>query len=268
MISTNIHQSKMLDDKTGTLLVSISYGSQEERQNLDAAELVQSISRQLDNELIPLANSFVLLNSASSATTDVVVCKVAQGISVLPYTQQHTFTSVSANLFMDDSENFWSLSEIEGKRVFIKDANAESREELATMMKSVSHASHDATTNKYIENAFGAYLQSLTSISATDLVTFVKDGKMCNGLVGPVPTDSSVLYVCDSSGYVEIEREAVVAYLSSSQFLSHIQEPQMQAAFSSTSSAQKLMEYFTKVYGFNQEYLNKLISRMNSHTFS
>lgn len=261
-------QVRALNNQALVMYANVIHGNTD-FSKVNKAEVVASLSAACDNQFKPAPNSVVVLDSGRVAAT--VRAIMVPAVDVLPVESASSMTSVSKNMFMDGQDNMWTLRESESGNVIVRALQIDDPEELVDMMSSCSSASNSTQTDPMIKAAINKYEGDLNTVQGGDFISFFssESATIVGGIVVAEVEDNGVtqlLCISSTSGNTEmVDRGAVVSYVSGDE----VEYPEdVKVSVSASTDANRLIQYYKKVLGYNPAYFAKLSAIILGHSFA
>jgi hypothetical protein len=268
-----IKRSDVIDGSTALLGVSLTHGYNE---TLSEENINFAMQASVSNSLTPIPGSLFLIEKTPFASYVRVGMKVTT--DVLPFKSGMSgFTSVSSNIFMDDSENIWSLRRNETGDILVRSNVIDDVDSINSLLESCSNVTNSTynTRDKLFFQSLSNYENrvNLNDVTSHDYVTFVSDGHVYNGFIvlshvdeNSVPTNTfTALAFTDTPN-----QQPVTIPLSS--ILCNFKTPGYKQieimGVSESASANDIVSYYRKIYGHNAEFFKALETQINSYKFS
>lgn len=260
-------QVKALNNQALVMYANVIHGNTDFRQ-VNKAEVVASLSAACDNQFKPAANSVVVLDAGRVSAT--VRAIMVPAVDVLPVESASSMTSVSKNMFMDGQDNMWTLRESESGNVIVRALQIDDPEELVDMMSSCSSASAATNTDPLVKASIKKYESELDSVQGGDYVSFFssESASIVGGVVvAEVEDNGNTRLLClSNAGNPEmVDRGSIVNFISGDE----VEYPEdVKVSVSASTDANRLIQYYKKVLGYNPAYFAKLSAIILGHSFA
>lgn len=246
-------------------VVHVIHGHQEDiRDNVAAA-----ISESTNREFMSVSGSITLLESTNTETF--LRCIMAQTKDIKPASEATTMTALSANMYMDASEQLWSLKANAGNDILVRSSDLNNSEELLEMIASCSSVRgfQDGLRSKYpaIYKKHEAHMAELATASGGDMVSFVSESATHVGFIAAQVQDVdkfSYLVVDNAGEQHSISCDQIVALMDGSNLTEF---PDVGVSMSSSIDVNKLVDYYKRVFSYNPEYYDRIENIIRQHAF-
>lgn len=267
-VSAHIRNYDVVNNTTAHVIASLNFASESGAQDVRTALQLATKSK-----MTPVEGTVVLREDGRDRKTVSAFMTLASEVISVPeektVVESTGFKALSSNMFMDDSENLWELKS-EGGRNLVRTHVENNMEEMEQLMASVSSSTFTSVSSS--SGVMDAIAQERMNIEGGDMINYVSEsGKLESTLViAEVQGDSDSLLCLSSDGEdgVTISRKAVAMFAKAGQFIEGIQQPEGMASMSGAVNVDTLVDYYSRVFGYNQEYLAKLTDRIKSHAFA
>lgn len=270
--SATIRDYTVVNDKAVAVTAIINLQNHSPLEKVNQQEVLQALSAATGHKMQAIAGTFALRDKGNDRHVVTGFMGLSSGVISIPegksVEEATGFQSFSANMFLDDEENLWELS-TSGGRNLIRSHTENSMNELETLMASFSSQSFSSLSN-YDKQATSAHRADQLQVAGGDMITFMcsESGHVDSALVVAAIDEEQLLCV-SSTGAFQIERSEVVASAAEVVASSEIQHPEMVATASfGQTEISKLTDYYTKLYGHNTEYLEKVIGVIKQHAYA
>ncbi len=267
-VSAHIRNYEVVNNTTAHVIASLNFASEASAQDIRNALQVATKSK-----LTPVEGSVILREDGKSRkivsaflTLSSAVISVPEEVSVSEATG---FRALSSNMFMDDAENLWELK-AEGGRNLVRTHIENNMAEMEQLMASVSSCAFSSESSS--TSMLNTIATERMSIGGGDMITYVSEsGKLESTLVmATVQGDDNTLLCLSSDGEdgVQLSRNCVSMYVKGSQFHGELEQPEGMAAMAGAVNVDSIVDYYSRVFGYNQDYLAKLVDRIKNHAFA
>jgi len=225
------------------------------------ADILSAINEKFGGKLRAVARSFRLTEN-SSADASNVMCHIegylVPNVEVIEAHSERgkVMSCVASNMFMDDADCIWNKS---GDFLY-KKSDVETSEQLEAMLSEVSSEGGFARQRK--ANDF-----KITTPSAGSFISFTHQGEMGYGFVVATDTSNKKLMVLADG---EDEPEVIDDFQVKDQYEvdgDELRQPEEVECSSDSVSVDKLVQYYKRVYSYNQPFLDGLIGRIKGYSF-
>lgn len=260
-------QVRALNNQALVMYANVIHGHTD-FSKVNKAEVVASLSAACDHQFKPAANSIVVLDSGRVAAT--VRAIMVPAVDILPVESASSMTSISKNMFMDGQDNMWTLRESESGNVIVRALQIDDPEELVDMMSSCSSASAANVADPMIKAAINKYEGDLGTVQGGDFVSFFssESASIVGGIVVAEVEDNgetNLLCLSTSGNHELVDRASIVSYVSGDE----IEYPEdVKVSVSASTDANRLIQYYKKVLGYNPAYFAKLSAIILGHSFA
>lgn len=267
-VSAHIRNYDVVNNTTAHVVASLNFASESSAQDVRTALQVATKSK-----LTPVEGTVVLREDGRDRKTVSAFMTLASEVIAVPeektVIESTGFTALSSNMFMDDNENLWELKS-EGGRNLVRTHVQNNMEEMEQLMASVSSSTFTSVSSS--SSVMDSIAKERMSIEGGDMINYVSEsGKLESTLViAEIQGEDNSLLCLSSDGEdgVTISRNLVSMFAKAGQFIEGIQQPEGMASVSGSVNVDTLVDYYSRVFGYNQEYLAKLTQRIKSHAFA
>ena len=228
------------------------------------------------SKFAPVADSVILREDGATRRTVSAFMKLASDVISIPETQTVEsatgFRALSSNMFLDDNENLWELNSESGRNL-VRTHIENNMEEMTQLMQSVSSVEFSSLSSVGDINLANALDQELLGVQGGDWVSYVSEsGDLeSTGVIATSDDDPNTLLCLssDMTAGVELNRNSVVGYMSGADYINQLEQPEGIASMSGgTCNVNTLVDYYSRVFGYNKEYLAKLTERIRAHSYA
>jgi len=236
----------------------------------DGAHALSAIASKLGNKMRIVPESFsVLASDAINVTLTGILSANPESVAYsegLP-----GFRAVAGNMFLDDSDNAWTLQKTVAGDVLIRARTREDDDIISDVMQSVSSAGVGTSSAAGLQN-YQAIAGNLNKLSGGDFVVYVDPNReevVFGAVAAAVVEDGKSEKLCvvanGDTEHTIIDRKLVLALASDVEFND---EGLMQESTSAAGhSIEEIISYYSRMFQRDPSYFEKFISRWKQHSF-
>ena len=239
---------------------------------LDSVDVRAALSTSSQHSLSAVEGSVTYLEDLGAGMA-LVRALMVPATRTLPASCINGMVSVSANMYMDDSDRLWNLSGAGTDKLLVA-ASAENPDELLEMMASCSSDQGQSSLHAMpmAQRAFQQHQSVLASLSGGDYVTYLRDDQsMGEGFVAAVSTSSAgdeCLMIADiEKGQQSCSRAQVITVVPSDN-VNVSDDVMLSESAYQLNPVKTLMDYYRRVYGHAPEYFKQLSAIIRGHAFA
>lgn len=176
------------------------------------------------------------------------------------------FISLSRNLFMEERDSTtWKLITAEdGNKILVRDNSVETDEDMEKLMSSLSSSSHQFSAEA---KKLTALAHNVANMELGVLVSYTSEsGDIGIGFIAePMDDQARIGLVSKSSGeigYRSVPATAIIQGFDLKDYFSQLNLPQVEMVAAAGLSVDAKIEYYKKVYGYNEAFLNMWLDRV------
>lgn len=257
--------------------VSISAVVSHGRGGAPVEDVHAAIQKATGNRFQAVAGSFRTAEKSPYTTTIVGIVSTTR--EVKPYKPDAKgnvagFSSLSGNMFMDETESLWSLQEAGDGRVLIRAHAIDNIEDINTLMQSCSAnvAANIGTEGRYLE-AVATVVAGKDEAQGGDYISFVHEEKLHLGVAvcsvlnaDGSDTDTMVVLASDAKDTVTIKRTSIVDNLGHTVGFKEL-EMASESGESNMADISKVAAYYKNLFSYNADFAKELEARIRSHAY-
>lgn len=238
--------------------------------------VLQSLNNVLQGKLVGVPGSFRQLAETQMLTEFTGLISVNKQIIAVDESNMGKFRSLSANMYMDENDDVWSLCKTSTGDLMIRTVGVDDMVALAgDLMESTSSNAFDS--DRLVAEACAKTLRAQEGqfVNFVDANNRVRSGfLMCDSVSneqGEMPGMVGISSI-DGGGVEVVHRGAIVDI-----FEGEIKRPELDdetkinqavAASRGSMDLNAAIAYYNKVYGHNKAFLDAFIQRLTTHAFS
>lgn len=271
MISATMKKSDIVNPQAHIVAGYAVLSGLPAKGDANSVDVLAALSTSSQHSLSAVAGSVTYLEDLGAGMA-LVRTLMVPATRTLPASCINGMVSVSANMYMDDSDRLWNLSGSGTDKLLVA-ASAESPDELLEMMASCSSDNHSAlNTMPLAQRAYAQHQQALASLSGGDYVTYLReDQSMGEGFIAAVSTSADgdeCLIIADAEkGEQSCSRAQVVAIMPADNVAVSDDVIVSESAYQ-VNPVKTLMDYYRRVYGHAPEYFKQLSAVIRGHAFA
>ena len=242
-----------------------------EGQNPEPASLLASLCEATNRKFTALANSVISLKrEGNSHFLRAIMVPTIDAVPVGD--DMKGFTALSANMYVDNQDALWGLRESDAGRIMVRATEPENIEQLMDMMSSIScSAVALRSQSPTLANLFEGHEKMLTGLEVGDVVSYYSESSSAIQVgsvvaTGTMGTESAIL-VAPFSGaqQEEVSTSAVAVFVDGAS----VEYPEVQASYSSGGAPdiERMVDYYRRMFSYNESYFKDLESRIRNHAF-
>lgn len=252
-------------DKThAAAVVHVTHAQGEDIRDNVAAAIAEATNR----EFLSVSGSTVVLDTGRTETFLRTI--LSQTKDVKPAEEAVHMKALSANMYMDESENLWSMKTSAGNDILVRSSDMNNAEELLDMISSCSSTGSATLQSKYpsIHKKLNVHMAELATAKGGDMASFVSESKVVVGFVAAQVQDGN------DFSYLMVDQEGTQYSVSSEQFVAVLdgdqitEFPDMNVSLSASVDVEKLCSYYEQVFKYSPEYFQRLEGIIRNHAFN
>lgn len=269
-VTANIKNHRQIDDATVIVSASLSHG----RDLPEMASVSASLGAQTDHSLTVIPGSIRVIEKSPFRST--VTAAMRPSTEAIPFTKNMPgFSALSSNVYMDESDRMWTLENNADGKVLVRSHIADDSDDIAHLMQSCS--SFNGSSNLDVasmRSVSSAGLMAAMTLEPSDVISFVRNGNLELGAV--ISSESSeqgttfraMSFSADpNEGSFAFNPDQLIHNFGDADGSITFPEDTTMTALSGNARAADLVDYYRKLYGHNQEFLNKLLGQINAYAF-
>lgn len=269
-VKANIKTHNVIDDATVIVGVSVSHG-----RVLPAMESVAAaIGASTQHSMTVIPGSIRVTEKGNFKTS--LSAAMRPATEAVPFVEGTPgFVTVSSNVYMDESERMWTLENGTDGKVLVRSSITDDSDDIAALMQSCS--SFNQSSNRDVgtmRSVSAAGTVTAAMLEPSDVIAFVRNGAMEMGaVISSESSETGTTFRAMSfsgdpqEGSFKLNPDQVVLNFGDANGEIKFQEDTTMTALSGNAKASDLVDYYRKLYGHNQEFLNKLLAQINSYAF-
>lgn len=268
MLSSKILKSAVVN--ADQRIVSVSALLMGVGKDVNSDEVFAALSAATNNTMRVIPGSVIRLDDVGIGQV-AVAAALTPATRTLPASHRAHMTSVSANIFMDNSERLWALRGDGNDRVLVMSAS-EDPDTLIEMMASCS-SDHEneliIARDPYLRKAIDAHKNVIASVSGGDMVSYVDGGEVGVAFVAASTSGSEELHVFNvaSQSASTINRGQVVAKVECDA-IKYPDEVQLSESGVAAGGLKTIIDYYRRVFGHAPEYFKELEACIRQHSYA
>lgn len=273
--TAKIRSSRVINGEQAVVTATVNHGRKQEPNPQEVMAALQSMS---GNQLTPVPGSFVAINQEPTRTTISGVMSLAKHVMDFPGQEamvQQGFKAMASNMFLDESEQIWTVKEEGGHKVCVKSNTIDNPEELQGLLAKCTTSITAGNDPAYFTSVASA-AQAQAAPEAGTLITFVSESTTKFGVVlGSVfESDSADSYTGNVQVYqfgaddAELVQDCQI--VAGAQVTWEEPEDLESQAAGNIGKSQKdmLVDYYRKVYGHGKEFFAQWEQRIRKHAYA
>lgn len=238
------------------------------------AQALSLISNHIQNKMRPIPESFSVLASDNVNVT--ITGIMTSNSEAVAYSEgMEGYRAVAGNMFLDESENVWSLHKSEAGSLLIRARTREDEEVVGEVMKAVASATIGTSASTAL-NEFQSFSNSMRGIEGGDFALYVdpnsgsvRFGAIATNVLNSDNSDSDMLCVL-SNGSEEsflLDRQLVLQVVEASEIEIDDTDLFVESTSSAGHSLDDIISYYSRVFQRDPAYFDKFIARWKGHNF-
>lgn len=268
-VSAQIRNYDVVNNVTAHVVASLNFAS----ESATSADIRTALQKATKSKLSAIEGTVILREDGKTRKTVSAFMTLSSEVISVPeeksVVEMTGFRALSSNMFLDDNENLWELKS-EGGRNLVRSHLENNMVEMEQLMASVSSTSFSSMSSS--DGTMAVINGERSLIKGGDMITYVSEsGTLESTLVmATVQGDEDTLLCLSADGEdsLTLNRNSVSLFVGAEQFQSQLEQPEGMAAMSGAVNVDAIVDYYSRVFGYNQDYLAQLTSRIKNHAFA
>jgi len=219
----------------------------------------------------PIHGSFVSLAAEPTLHHFEGIVGVVSERVVVNDANRESFKAVAANMYMDDSENLWTLRKTAAGEVMVKSVCADDTLVMQQLLACATHDHNDfLNKNLHMESA-----QDRAMVQGGDLIAYVSQqsadlqmGIACASIENEDGSPTPEIYVTRPNGQSEtVNREMIVVTAGTVELEEQESKDSAEIAVASAADVDRFSSFYSRVFARRPAFFEEFMTRVRSHVF-
>lgn len=267
-VSAHIRNYEVVNNTTAHVVASLNFASES-----SDSEIRLALQKATGGKLSAVEGTTILREDGKTRKVVSAFMTLASEVKSIPdevsVVEATGFRALSSNMFMDDNENLWELKS-EGGRNLVRTHIENNMQEMEQLMASVSSDSFASMSSS--ATMLDAIKKERMAVDGGDMITYVSESGALEStlVIASIQGDEDHLLCLSSDGEegVQVNRNCVSMFVKGQNFVDNLEQPEGMPSMSGAVNVDTLVDYYSRVFGYNQDYLAMLTQRIRNHAFA